>query len=198
MPWVMFVVFRLFRSQMSTKGAACRELYVWYFGFSVRSRAMRERPCLSARRRGNSLGFSQLRRESPVLCTVTLQTTSPSFDNNQLPVGAKSIITTFKFFLNICTTLSPDWKCLRSKYHIYVFLNKIFKFLEWFKDIKSDLIKQVAKISIYHSKIYFYLIHFNNELKEEILLSEIYKIKFLSCKGVQSHLVLNFCLCAVR
>jgi hypothetical protein len=157
-----------------------------------------ERPCLSARRRGNSLGFSQLRRESPVLCTVTLQTTSPSFDNNQLPVGAKSIITTFKFFLNICTTSSPGWKCLRSKYHIYVFLNKIFKFLEWFKDIKSDLIKQVVKISIYHSKIYFYLIHFNNELKEEILLSEIYKIKFLSCKGVQSHLVLNFCLCAVR
>jgi hypothetical protein len=112
--------------------------------------------------------------------------------------GWGSTVTTFKFFLNICTTSSPGWKCLRSKYHIYVFLNKIFKFLEWFKDIKSDLIKQVVKISIYHSKIYFYLIHFNNELKEEILLSEIYKIKFLSCKGVQSHLVLNFCLCAVR
>jgi len=28
--------------------------------------------------RGNSSGFSQLRRESPVLCTVTLQTTSHS------------------------------------------------------------------------------------------------------------------------
>ena len=32
--------FRLLDFLIATKGAACRELYVWYFDFSVRNRAL--------------------------------------------------------------------------------------------------------------------------------------------------------------
>ena len=37
--------FRLLYFLIATKGAACRELYVWYFDFSVRNRATKGAAC---------------------------------------------------------------------------------------------------------------------------------------------------------
>ena len=43
MKYFVYDKFRLLYFLIATKGAACRELYVWYFDFSVRRRAMRAR-----------------------------------------------------------------------------------------------------------------------------------------------------------